>query len=217
MVPEINKDGDSEEEPERKEAMKGIQIQEVNEFLSAGLLSPDLHKRLERFTAKVPEPQHILRKKCITCSKCPTCMEDPRGQTYYEILQADAFRAHVCRVYQNPLHQSRTSTSTSALTLTLTSASTSTLVSTSTLDPLQYRYKVKYITDPTALPLNDSLNYQVAYRRHLSLRTAFGKLEKPTQDEFTRRLTEGLLNHQYLEIVPESEAEQLRRPPGPGV
>ena len=43
MLPEINKDGDSEEEPQRMEARKRIQIQEVNKFLSAGVLSPDLH------------------------------------------------------------------------------------------------------------------------------------------------------------------------------
>ena len=43
----------------------------------------------------------------------------------------------------------------------------------------QYRYKVKYITDPTALPLSDSSNYQVSYKRHLSLRNTFSKLEKP--------------------------------------
>jgi hypothetical protein len=43
MLPEMNKDGDSEEEPQRMEARKRIQIQEVNKFLSAGVLSPDLH------------------------------------------------------------------------------------------------------------------------------------------------------------------------------
>jgi hypothetical protein len=52
--------------------------------------------------------------------------------------------------------------------LTSTSAWTSTSASTLTLDPLQYSYKVKYITDPTALPLSDSSNYQEAYRRHQS-------------------------------------------------
>ena len=76
---------------------------------------------------------------------------------------------------------------------------------------------MKYITDPIALPLIDSSNYQVAFRIHISLRKAFGKLEEPTQDEITRRLTEGLLKNQYWEIAPEIEAEQLRRPPGPGI
>ena len=81
MLPEkLYKDGHSEEELEEKEARKGIQIQEVNKFLSAGVLSPDLHKRLERFTAKAPEDQHILRKNCITCTKYPACMKDPQAQ-----------------------------------------------------------------------------------------------------------------------------------------
>ena len=133
-------DGSSEEEPEEKEAREGIQIQEVNKFLSAGVLSPDLHKRLEMFTAKAPEPQHILRKNCKTCASCPTCFENSSGQTYYEILQTDAFRSHVCRVY---------------------------------LNPQEYRYKVKYIKHPAALPLSDSSNYQVANRRHISLRKGF--------------------------------------------
>ena len=55
-------DDSSEEEPEKKETRKGIQIQEVNKFLLARVPSQDLHKRLETFSAKAPEPQHILRK-----------------------------------------------------------------------------------------------------------------------------------------------------------
>jgi hypothetical protein len=54
----------------------------------------------------------------------------------------------------------------------------------------------------------------VASRRHISLRKAFSKLEEPTQDKFTRRLTEGRFKNQYWETT--IEAEQLRRPPGPG-
>ena len=147
------------------------------------LLSPNLHKRLETFTAKAPEPQHRHRKSCKTCAACPICFENPAGQTYVEILQTEAFRSHVCRVY---------------------------------LNPQEYRYKVKYIKHPAALPLSDSSNYPVANRRHISLRKAFSKLEKPAQEEFTRRLTEGLKKH-YWQIVPENKAEQLRRPAGPGV
>ena len=57
-------DDSSEEEPEEKEARKGIQIQEVTNFCQRGVISPDLDKRLETFTAKAPEPQHILQKNC---------------------------------------------------------------------------------------------------------------------------------------------------------
>ena len=35
--------GCSDEEPDEKEATKGIQIQEVNKFMSVGVLSTDLH------------------------------------------------------------------------------------------------------------------------------------------------------------------------------
>ena len=69
----IYKDGSSEEEPEEKEARKAIQIQEVKNFCQHGMLSPDLHRRLETFTAKAPEPQHRHRKSCKTCAACPIC------------------------------------------------------------------------------------------------------------------------------------------------
>ena len=76
----------------------------------------------------------------------------------------------------------------------------------------RYRYMVKYLTDPTSLPLPNK--YQVYYMRHLQLRKAFSMLEKPAQEEFTRRLTLGLKKN-YWEIVSTKEAEQLRQPHGP--
>ena len=52
--------------------------------------------------------------------------------------------------------------------------------------------------------------------RHLSLRIAFSKLIKLAQEEFTRCITEELTKGYWL-IVTEAEAEDLRRPAGPGI
>ena len=41
-------------------------------------------------------------------------------------------------------------------------------------------------------------------------------LEQSAPEEFTRRLSEGFRKN-YWEIVSEAEAEQLKKPPGPGV
>ena len=48
-------------------------------------------------------------------------------------------------------------------------------------DAAKYRYRIKYISDPNALPLPD--NYQISYMQHLSLRNAFSKLELEAQKE----------------------------------
>ena len=105
-------------------------------------------------------------------------MEDPSGRTFQEKLQIDAFKAHVCRV---PATEK---------------------------DPMvKYRYQVRYLKNPLAVPLPNI--YQVCYQRHLQLRKAFSQLEKPAQKEFTSRLTLGL-KKRYWEIVSIKEAEKIR-------
>ena len=81
-------------------------------------------------------------------------------------------------------------------------------------NPASYRYRIKYMRDPSALELPD--NYQISYHRHRNLRNSFSKLPEEAQLEFTTRLTQGL-NHGYWEVVPEQEALQLQQLPGPGV
>ena len=81
-------------------------------------------------------------------------------------------------------------------------------------DVAKYRYRIKYMRDPSALQLLD--NYHISYQRHRNLRNSFSKLEPEAQLEFTKHLTRGL-KQRYWEVVPEEEALQLRRPPGPGV
>ena len=77
-----------------------------------------------------------------------------------------------------------------------------------------YQYRIEYIVDPQANPLPD--NYQLSYMRHLTLRKAFNVLEHAAQEEFTQRLTQGLIKG-YWQVVPEKEALELRKLPGPGI
>ena len=106
------------------------------------------------------------------------------GLTFLEQLQTEAFIAHIWRV---PAKKG---------------------------DVAIYRYRIKYMRDPSALELPD--NYQISYQRHRNLRNSFSKLPEEAQLEFTNRLTQGL-KQRYWEVVPEQEALQLRQLPGPGV
>ena len=120
------------------------------------------------------------------CKVCNKCTlcVETGGLTYLEQLQTEAFKAHIWRV------------------------------SAKKGDAVNYRYRIKYMRDPSALELPD--NYQISYQRHRNLRNSFSKLPEEAQLEFTNRLTQGL-KQRYWEVVPEQEALQLRQLPGPGV
>ena len=79
---------------------------------------------------------------------------------YIERMQTKAFKAHIWRV---PDQEG---------------------------DGAKYRYRIKYMRDPSALQLPD--NYQISYQRHRNLRASWGKLEPEAQADFTKRLTQGL-------------------------
>ena len=101
-----------------------------------------------------------------------------------EKIQIDAFKAHIWRILNEKG------------------------------DVAKYRYRTKYMLDPSALHLPD--NYQISDVKHLSLRIAFSKLKPEAQQEFTSRLSKGF-RLRFWELVPDEEALRLRRPPGPGV
>ena len=117
------------------------------------------------------------------CKVCNKCTlyVETGGLTYLEQLQTEAFKAHIWRI---PIKKG---------------------------NPANYRYRIKYMRDPSTLELPDK--YQINYHRHRNLRESYAKLPSSAQEEFTTRLTQGL-KHGYWEVVPEQEALQLRQLPG---
>ena len=178
--PELTDSEESDDDDPEDEGAIQARVEEARRLLTTGVVSKGLHRRLEMFTAKPPQPKHRLRAGCQTCPKCPQCMELADGQNFYMRLQLDAFRGHLVR---QPV------------------------TSSDEQDITQYRYHVRYIEDPNRMKIPK--NYETCVRRHLSLRRAFDKLPIEVQEEFSRRLTEGLKKN-YWEIVPAEEERQMR-------
>ena len=90
------------------------------------------------------------------CKTCNICTIcfETGGQTFMERMRTEAFKAHNLSI---PNQEG---------------------------DVAKYRYRIKYMQDPSALQLPN--NYQISYMRHLSLRNAFSKLEPDAQKEFTQ-------------------------------
>ena len=60
----LDEEYSSVEDFKEEEKAKAVKIEEVNKFLSFGVVSKARHDRLELFTAKAPSPKHVLRPEC---------------------------------------------------------------------------------------------------------------------------------------------------------
>ena len=146
--------GEANEWSEEKEVFEDVQLEAKKADIEKFIACGVVSKNLLEVLEVFTAP--AVTPEHVLNPACKTCNKcticfETGGQTFMEKMQTEAFKAHIWRIP----NQER--------------------------DAAKYRYRIKYISDPNALPLPD--NYQISYMQHLSLRNAFSKLELEAQEE----------------------------------
>ena len=173
---EDQSDEEDDEQVEQDHVRQQARAASAKDLLETGVLSRDLHIKLEKFAYTAPAPEHRLQPGCLTCKTCKICVESSNGESHYLKIATQGFAEHCMRVPLNPAGEEADPHS-----------------------PSHY-YQIKYLKLPGAPA--PRLNLLEAFTRHCSLRKTLQALPTEAQQEFGEKLTRGLQAH-YWEIVSE--------------